>query len=148
MNEAGEPELMGKFESMTLDLRHALGNYLNQGEKLPEAMSIGELRDQMKILRKSGLKTDRYRLELGSKLALPLSSLILILCVGPLSFNLGRRGGFMGVLLGIGVLFFYYNIMVFSKIFGENNLLSPSVAGWSAVIVFGILGIFLLWKVD
>lgn len=148
MNEAGEPELMGKFESMTLDLRHALGNYLNQGEKLPEAMSIGELRDQMKILHKSGLKTDRYRLELGSKLALPLSSLILILCVGPLSFNLGRRGGFMGVLLGIGVLFFYYNIMVFSKIFGENNLLSPSVAGWSAVIVFGILGIFLLWKVD
>ncbi|NLN76894.1 MAG: YjgP/YjgQ family permease [Armatimonadetes bacterium] len=148
MSNSGDPELVGKFESMKLDLRRALGTYLNQGEKLPEAMSIGELREQMNILTQSGQKTDRYRLEMGSKLALPLSSLILILCVGPLSFRLGRRGGFMGVLLGIGVLFFYYNVMVFSKIFGENNLLSPSIAGWSQAIVFTVVGVFLLLKVD
>ena len=148
MSDSGDPVLVGKFESMKLDLRRALGNYMNQEQKQPEAMSIGELREQLKLLEKSGHKTDRYRLELGSKLALPLSSFILILCVGPLSLKYGRRGGFMGVLLGIAVLFFYYNVMVFSKIFGENNLLAPSIAGYSEIIVFGLVGMYLLWKVD
>lgn len=147
-NEAGEPVLVGHFESLKLDLRHALSKYLNQGQKQPEAMSIGELRDQMKVLAKSGLKSDSFQLELGSKLALPLSSLVLILCVGPLSLRFGRRGGFMGVLLGIVVLFFYYNVMVFSKLFGQNNLLPAAIAGWSEVIVFSALGGFLLWKVE
>ncbi len=147
-NDEGDPELIGRFESMKLDLRHAMSQYVNQGQKLPEAMSIGELRQQMQVLAKSGLKADNYRLELGSKLALPLSSLVLILCVGPLSFRYGRRGGFMGVLLGIVVLFFYYNVMVFSKLFGQNNLLSPSIAGWSQAIVFSILGVYLLWRVE
>lgn len=145
---SGEPELVGHFESMKLDLRHAMSNYLNQGQKMPEAMSIGELRDQMRILARTGLKADNFRLELGSKLALPLSSLVLMLCVGPLSLKYGRRGGFMGVLLGIVVLFFYYNVMVFSKLFGENCLLPAAIAGWSEVIVFSALGAFLLWKVE
>lgn len=146
-NKSGEPELVGHFEWMKLDLRHAMSKYLNQGQKSPEAMSIGELQDQMKVLAKSG-QSDSFRLELGCKLALPLSSLVLMLCVGPLSLKFGRRGGFMGVLLGIVVLFFYYNIMVFSKLFGQNNLLPASIAGWSEVIVFSILGAVLLWKVE
>lgn len=148
MSESGDPELVGRFETMKLDLRHALADYLNQAQRLPEAMSIGELRDQMKILAKSGLKSDQYRLEYGSKLAIPLSSLVLMLCVGPLSIRFGRRGGFMGVLVGIIVLFFYYNVMVFSKLFGETGLLSPTIAGWSEVIIFSALGAFLLWKVE
>lgn len=147
-NKSGDPELIGHFEAMKLDLRHALSKYLNQGQKQPEAMSIGELREQMRVLAKSGLKSDNYRLELGSKLALPLSSLVLILCVGPLSLKFGRRGGFMGVLLGIVVLFFYYNVMVFSKLFGQNNLLPAAIAGWSEAIIFTALGAFLLWKVE
>lgn len=147
-NDEGDPELIGHFESMKLDLRHAMSNYLNQGQKPPEAMSIGELREQMQVLAKSGLKSDNYRLELGSKLALPLSSLILIMCVGPLSLRFGRRGGFMGVLLGIVVLFFYYNVMVFSKLFGQHNLLPAAIAGWSQVIVFTALAAYLLRKVE
>jgi lipopolysaccharide export system permease protein len=147
-NDQGDPELIGHFQSMKLDLRHAMSNYINQGQKLPEAMSIGELREQMRVLDKSGLKSDNFKLELGSKLALPLSSLVLILCVGPLSLRFGRRGGFMGVLLGIVVLFFYYNVMVFSKLFGQNNLLPAAIAGWSEVILFSILGLYLVWKVE
>lgn len=147
-NDEGDPELVGHFESMKLDLRHAMSQYLDKSPKLPEAMSIGELRQQMQVLAKSGLKSDNYRLELGSKLALPLSSLVLVLCVGPLSLRFGRRGGFMGVLLGIVVLFFYYNVMVFSRLFGQNNLLPTAIAGWSQVVIFSALGLYLLWKVE
>lgn len=148
MGESGDPELYGHFQTMKLNLRHALTDYLSQSQKPTEAMSIGELREQMKILRKTGLNADRYRLEYGYKLAIPLSSLVLMLCVGPLSLRFGRRGGFMGVLLGIVVLFLYYNVMVFSKLFGQTNLLPPMLAGWSEVIIFSAFGAFLLWKVE
>jgi lipopolysaccharide export system permease protein len=148
MSESGDPELVGRFESMRLDLRHALGEYLNQSQKPTEAMSIGQLREQMKILDKSGLKNDRYRLEYGYKLAIPLSSLVLMLCVGPLCMRFGRSGGFMGVLIGIVVLFFYWNVILFSRVLGETGGLSPTLAGWSEVIIFSALGAFLLWKVE
>lgn len=148
MSESGDPELVGKFESMRLDLRHALSSYLDQPQKTTEAMSLGELRQQMKILEKSGLKYDRYKLEYGYKLAIPLSSLVLMLCVGPLSMRFGRSGGFMGVLIGIVVLFFYWNVILFSRVLGEAGGLSPTIAGWSEVIIFTALGAFLLWKVE
>jgi lipopolysaccharide export system permease protein len=148
MTESGDPELVGRFESMKLDLRHALAQYLSQSQKPTEAMSIGELREQMRILAKSGLNADRYRLEYGYKLAIPLSSLVLMLCVGPLSLRFGRSGGFMGVLVGIVVLFFYWNVILFSRVLGETGGLSPAIAGWSEVIIFSALGAFLLWKVE
>lgn len=148
MSESGDPELVGKFESMRLDLRHALANYLNQSQKTTEAMSIGELREGMNALKKSGLNNDRYRLEYGYKLAIPLSSLVLMLCVGPLSLRFGRSGGFMGVLIGIVVLFFYWNVILFSRVLGETGGLSPAIAGWSEVVIFSALGAFLLWKVE
>lgn len=148
MDKSGDPELVGRFESMRLDLRHALANYVNQPEKTTEAMSIGELRKQMEILSKSGLNTDRYRLEYGYKLAIPLSSLVLMLCVGPLCLKFGRSGGFMGVLVGIVVLFFYWNAILFSRVLGETGGLSPTIAGWSEVVIFSVLGAYLLWKVE
>jgi len=71
-----------------------------------------------------------------------------MLCVGPLSLRFGRSGGFMGVLIGIIILFFYWNVILFSRVLGETGGLSPTIAGWSEVIIFSALGAFLLWKVE
>lgn len=144
----GDPELVGKFKTMRLDLRRALTDYFMQEARSPRAMTIAELRQQMKLLDKSGLKTDQYQLEYGYKLAIPLSSLVLVLCVAPLSLRFGRSGGFMGVLIGIVVLFFYWNVILFSRVLGETGGLPPLLAGWSEVIVFTVVGALLMWKVE
>ena len=91
---------------------------------------------------------DSYQLEYGYKLAIPLSSLVLMLCVAPLSIRFGRGGGFMGVLIGIVVLFFYWNVILFSRVLGETGGLPPLLAGWSEVIIFSAIGVLLLWKVE
>jgi len=148
MGESGDPELYGHFRTMKLNLHRTITDYVSESQKPVEAMSIGELRKQMDVLRKSGLNADKYRLEYGYKLAIPLSSLVLMLCVGPLSLRFGRSGGFMGVLIGITVLFFYWNVILFSRVLGEAGGLSPAIAGWSEVIIFSALGAFLLWRVE
>lgn len=148
VNKDGDPELVGHFETMKLDLRRAITDYFMNEQKTPKAMTIAELRQQMGMLQKSGLKTDNYRLEYGYKLAIPLSSLILLFCVAPLSLRFGRGGGFMGVLIGIVVLFFYWNVILFSRVLGETGGLPPALAGWSEVIVFSVLGAVFIWKVE
>ena len=148
MNPEGDPELVGHFKKMKLDLRRALTDYFLNEQKAPKAMTIAELKQQMNLLSKSGLKTNTYQLEYGYKLAIPLSSLVLLLCVAPLSMRFGKSGGFMGVLLGIVVLFFYWNVILFSRVLGETGGLPPALAGWSEVIIFSLLGVVLLWKVE
>ena len=148
INKDGDPELVGHFETMKLDLRRAITDYFMHEQKAPKAMTISELRQQMSMLDKSGLKTNNYQLEYGYKLAIPLSSLILLFCVAPLSLRFGRGGGFMGVLIGIVVLFFYWNVILFSRVLGETGGLPPALAGWSEVIVFSVLGAVLMWKVE
>lgn len=148
MDPNGDPELVGHFEKMKLDLRRALTDYFMQEQKTPKAMTISELRDQMSQLESSGLNVKSYKLEYGYKLAIPLSSLVLMLCVAPLAMRFGRGGGFMGVLIGIVVLFFYWNVILFSRVLGETGGLPPALAGWSEVIIFSLLGGVLLWKVE
>lgn len=144
----GDPELIGRFKKMKLDLRRALTDYFVQEQKTPKAMSITELRKQMKILEQSGLDNKIYQLEFGYKLAIPLSSLVLMFCVAPLSLRFGRSGGFTGVLIGIVVLFFYWNVILFSRVLGETGGLPAALAGWSEVILFSLAGAILMWKVE
>ncbi|MHB9038926.1 MAG: LptF/LptG family permease [Armatimonadota bacterium] len=148
VGQNGDPELIGHFKRMKLDLRRAMTEYFAQEQKVPEAMSISELKGEMTKLRESGQKSDSYQLEYGYKLAIPLSSLVILLCVAPLSLRFGKGGGFMGVLIGIVVLFFYWNVILFSRVLGKTGGLPPGLAGWSEVIIFTVLGIYLIWKVE
>lgn len=148
VNPQGDPEMIGRFGNLKLDLRRALADYILQEQKTPRAMTIAELRKQMDVLGQGGKVNRPYKLEYAYKLAIPLSSLVLVFCVAPLSLMFGRSGGFMGVLIGIIVLFFYWNVILFSRVLGETGGLSPMLAGWSEVIVFGIAGALLMWKVE
>ncbi len=144
----GEPELVAHFGAMRLDLRRALADYLVTEQKKPAAMTISELQQQMKFMDKSGQDTRAFRLEYGYKLAIPLSSLVILFCVAPLSLRFGRGGESMGVLIGMVVLFIYWNVILFSRVLGETGGLPPMLAGWSEVIIFSVIGVFLMWKVE
>lgn len=148
VNPVGDPEMIGRFKRMKLDLRRALTDYFLQEQKRPQAMTITELRNRIGVLGKGGLATMTYQMEYNYKLAIPLSSLVLMLCVAPLSLRFGKSGGFMGVLVGIVVLFFYWNVILFSRVLGETGRLAPSLAGWSEIIVFTVLGLILMWRVE
>lgn len=148
VDAGGEPELIGRFDKLKLDLRRALADYVLREQKTPRAMTMSELRQQMSTLGEGGVAARPYKLEYAFKLAIPLSSLALIWCVAPLSLIFGRGGGFTGVLIGVVALFFYWNLILFSRVLGETGALPPMLAGWSEVIVFAVVGTALMWKVE
>ena len=114
-----------------------MGEFIEGQQKVPGAMTITELRRQVDQMSKMGWgqQARSYNVELNFKLALPLCSLVLLFCVAPLSLKSGKSGSFMGMLIGIMVLFFYWNVFVFSRKLAETGALNPFLAGWSEVII-------------
>ena len=76
---------------------------------------------------------------------MPVACVIFILVGSPLGI-IARRGG-MGVAVGVSVVFFliYWASLMGGERLADRAIIEPWIAMWSSNIVFGALGIFLVW---
>lgn len=89
---------------------------------------------------------NKYWVEIHKKYSLPVACIIFVLIGAPLG-TMMRRGGF-GVAAGFSLIFFliYWFFLIGGEKLADRGLLSPFLGMWSANIVLGIFGIFLLVK--
>jgi lipopolysaccharide export LptBFGC system permease protein LptF len=59
---------------------------------------------------------------------------------------MGRRGSITGVAVAIGVALAYYVVDLLFGAMGNVNYLPASMAAWSADILFGLVGGYLLLR--
>ncbi|MDO8682538.1 MAG: LptF/LptG family permease [Armatimonadota bacterium] len=143
----GFTEYEAKFKTMELNLKRQIEAFF-ESQRTPEQMSTAELAKQIDMMSKSGIPISNMRLDYHFKLSIPFSSIILILCTAPLGLRFGRHSSFAGALLGIVVVFLYWNVMLFAKVFGQAGWLPPALAGWSQIIIFSAIGAILVWKAE
>jgi lipopolysaccharide export system permease protein len=143
----GFTEYEASFRTFTLNLRRQIEQFF-ETQKTPEQMSTAELGKQINLMSKSGLPIANMRIDYHFKFSVPLTCVILILCTGPLALRFGRHSSFAGALIGIVIAFLCWNVMLFAKVFGQAGWLPPALAGWSQVIIFTIVGAFLVWKAE
>jgi len=144
----GEALLTAKFKSLKLDLRKPISSYLANAQQLPKTLTILELRKRIADLKRTGADPRSSLLEYEFKLALPLGSLVLVFCVTPLALRFGKSGGFTGALVGIFIFFFFWQAVIYSKVIGEAGGLAPVIAGWLAIVLFGVLGLLLSSRME
>lgn len=96
----------------------------------------------------NGIVLDAQHLHfyLHRKIAAPLAALVAILIAIPLSVHFGRSGGYVGLLLSVVVAFVFIISQQWSQVLAENNYLHPVLAAWAPNAIFGLLGVFLLFK--
>ena len=143
----GFTEYEAKFKTLRLNLKRDIQEFF-ESQKTPEQMSASELGQRLTLLGKTGAAVSSMAVDYHFKLSIPLSSLVLILCTAPLGLKFGRHSSFAGALMGIVVIFMYWNVILFAKIFGQEGWLSPVLAGWSQVIIFTLVGAILVWKAE
>jgi len=143
-NSRNEHQASFPFERWPIDLRRDLEKYWVQ-EDLPEQMSARELGELIRIQREAGQPVAELLVHYHSKFSLPLACLVCALLAAPLSLRDAPTGVFTGLVLTIVILFFYNGWVNWSKVLGMNHILSPWLAAWSHDLVFGGLGIGLLW---
>lgn len=87
-----------------------------------------------------------YLVELFDKIALPVTTIVLVLVGVPLAITPPRVRYNRGFLFSILIIFAYYLIRALSISFGEAGSIPPFFAAWSANIVLTILGAYLYHK--
>ncbi len=112
-------------------------------------MNLRELRAALKRLKgkTSPSVLRRNQVELHKKIAYPFTNLVILLIGFPFVFRERRA---VGMLRGIGIsaalCFIFYVTFVISSNLGVQGVLPPPVAVWAANVIFGTVGLILLWR--
>ena len=111
------------------------------------AMTIGELRQQIKYKQMAGQTTRREEVKMHHKIAYPFAAFVVILIGAPISIRFGGAGFFAGLLVAFFLIFMYWGIsLAILEGLGENGKLPPIVACWGANVLYALIGGVLIWK--
>jgi lipopolysaccharide export system permease protein len=117
--------------------------------KSSEEMNFAELWDYVRRLKMSGYKAGRYEVDLYSKLAFPLSSLLMVLIATPLSIQKVRSGGFgKGIAIAVVIAFAYWMVMSVGTALGRSGALPPMAGAWLANAVFAVASLYVLFRLQ
>ena len=134
------------FDKFNIKFAVNLSKELNKN--VAREMNFGEL---IKYIAKQDfgdnkkMKNSLY-IELYDKIALPLTTVALVLIGVPLSITPPRVRYNRGFLFSILIIFTYYLIRALSISFGKSGVLSPFLAAWMPNIILMILGSIMYYK--
>jgi len=133
------------FQGMEVRLAEDPGYFIKE-VKEPSLMSFGELRKYTAEVGAMGFETTRFKVDLSSKLSFPLVSLVMALLAIPFAFSMGKRGALVGLALSIVIGMIYWGALGVFRSLGYVNFLSPFLASWGPNLIFGPLGLYLLFR--
>lgn len=114
--------------------------------KKPSQLSIGEVRKRI-AASESDIERNLFSVSLQRKWSTIVLPFVIALFTAPFALSLNRRGkaATVGFAVGLWLVF-----MAFSSVFeqfGLTGMLPASIAVWAPLVLFGMLGSFLLSKV-
>jgi len=114
-----------------------------------EEMPIHKLRPYIRKVAAEGYDPTPYRVELQKKIAYPVLNVITVILGIPFALRFSRHGGIaMGVGISVVLGFVYWVLFAVTVSVGQSGLLPPFAAAWSANLLFGGLGLYLLLRVE
>ncbi len=117
--------------------------------KTSEEMNFAELWEYVKRLKMSGYKAARYEVDLHSKLAFPMASLLMVLIATPLSIQKVRSGGFgKGIAFAVLIAFVYWALMSVGTALGRSGALPPVYGAWLANVLFASASLYILFRMQ
>jgi lipopolysaccharide export system permease protein len=110
-----------------------------------EEMGYRQLRAIAQKLQSEGYDATRQRVDLSGRLANPFASVIMAFLGIPFALRKGRGTSLaVGISLSVGIGIAYHIIQAILIAFGYSGALPPMLAAWSANLLFGLLGVWLL----
>lgn len=107
------------------------------------SMTLAELRRAITDLSRSGFDVLDLRIALQSKIAFPLSCLVMVIVGLPFSFSVGKRGALYGVAAGMAIGLAYWGLTGLFEQMGRYEVLPPLLAAWGPNMLFGAGGLYL-----
>jgi LPS export ABC transporter permease LptG len=118
------------------------GDYFLRTRREPSQMSFRELGAYTREVREMGFRAAGLRVDLGTKIAFPLVSLVMALVAAPFAFTLGKRGTLVGVGVAVVIAAVYWGGVAIFRSLGTNEYLPPLLAVWGPHLIFGLAGVY------
>lgn len=152
LNSKGQETVEASGKQTVLNLHVPLTDLAESGAAAPEEMTLGQLGSTMEALASTGQSgTDTFRaIAFGyyAKYALPFVCLAFAFCAPPLALRFAKTGAYTGIFLSIVLVWVAWNTLLLTKFLGLSGTLSPAIAAWSPDILFGVLGLYFLWRIE
>lgn len=117
--------------------------------KNSEEMNFSEMWNYVKRLKSSGYKAASYEVDLHSKLAYPLASLLMVMIAIPFSIHKVRSGGVgKGIALAVLIAFVYWMLASVGASLGHSGVIPPVVSAWFANIFFAVPSALVLFRMQ
>jgi len=107
------------------------------------SMTLSELRRAIADLSHSGFDVLDLRIALQSKIAFPLTCMVMVMVGLPFSFSVGKRGALYGVAIGLGIGLAYWGLTGLFEQMGRYEILPPMLSAWGPNLLFGAGGLYL-----
>ncbi|WP_301859842.1 LptF/LptG family permease [uncultured Megasphaera sp.] len=134
-----------RFTNQALPISQRPGK-ITASQKDPDELTIRELREQIKLLDENSVDTNKMKVEMYNRFALPLASLVCAIVGAPLGMQKQRGSSSIGFGISVVVIFIYYSIMTMGNALGNGGRIPPYLAAFLPDIVCGIAGIYLVYR--
>lgn len=95
----------------------------------------------------SAVEQRNFEVFLEKKTTTPFLPLVISLFTAPFALSLSRKGKVITVVYAVGILLLFMGVTSVFEQFGLNGAISPELAVWSPLVIFSLIGVFLLSKV-
>lgn len=138
----------GKVSQRILPLAEVLLSadpYVGVSDK-PSHLTKEELKERYD---QSDSETEKrlFAVALDKRYSTPFMPLIIALFSAPFALSLSRKGRVVTIGAAVGLWLLFIGSTNFFEQFGLNGLLTPGLAIWSPLIIFALLGVYLLSRV-
>lgn len=115
----------------------------------PKLLTLDELNRLIGIYRSKGLNADKYKLLFYNKFAHPLSIIVLILLIVPLTISFSRQHSYItlaarAMFAGFG----YWLSVAACESMGRAGIMTPVLANFIPHIIFSVFIIFMFYRKD
>lgn len=142
--ESDRLTLFDRIESMEL-LGSEGRSYFVKEWKEADQLNFRELAVYIAEIEEKGFETVPYRVDLHYKLSYPLAGLIMALLGIPFAFSMGKHGTLVGMGLSLFIAAVFWGAIGVFKSLGNLMFLSPFLAAWGPNLIFGLVGLYLLF---
>ncbi len=118
-----------------------------RGSRLPEQMSLEQLREHLQITRRSGYDTTHLKVAFYAKTAFPITALVMVLLGLPFAFTMGRKGSLYGIGIAFGLVIVYWAVFATFNALGIEGIVAPPLSAWAPNLLFGLSGSYMLLSV-
>lgn len=140
-------EQVDELSQMDLAISERPDDFARRAPK-PEEMGFWQLRRFIARVQRSGIIPKREKTDMWMKIAYPLVNVIVLMLAVPLSLKMRKGSYIFGFGQSFFIAFLYLASLRAGQAFGYNGTLSPILAAFAGDVVFFIVGIALVWRME